>query len=220
MTSLALLFVGAVLLVNGLVFLEVVAARAAAAVNTLTGLVLVATAFHLVLSAPAADGAALDAALGAAGFMLFGFTYLTVAANALTGADGRGLGFYCGWASAISVFLSAVNFFRFQDAGMGWLWLSWSVLFASFFVALAIPAPRLGRPAGTLTVLQSVTTATVPAALMLTDSWASTPTAAIAAVQLAVIAVYLVQVAAAWRRSVEETATGTMPASGEYSQVG
>lgn len=202
MVSVALLFVGAVLLVNGLVFLDRVAPKSAVAINLLTGALLVGTALVLVLPADSTSPDGLASAVAAGGFALFGFTYLTVATNSLSNAPGTGLGWYCGWASAIALYLSMVHFLQLDDPQLAWLWLAWSVLFAAFFVALATPAQQwIGKATGTLAALQSISTASIPAALMLIGKWDDTPVVAIAAVQIVIVSIYVLQVADARRRN-------------------
>lgn len=206
MSDLALLFVGAVLLVNGLVFLGRVDGKAAIPVNLLTGGVLLVTA---MLQVAAADPAAPDysaVAFGAAGFTLFGFTYLIVGGNSLFGGSGAALGWYCAWAAGIAAVLAVVNFTSADGTAMGWLWAAWSVLFASFFLALVSNAGYLTSAAGVLAILQSFSTATIPALLMLNGSWDTTPVLIIAVGQILVVIAYL-GAAVGWRmRSIRETA--------------
>ncbi|MCS5480847.1 amidase substrates transport protein [Corynebacterium sp. YIM 101645] len=189
MSSIALLFVGAVLLVNGLVFLGRVDAKAAIPVNLLVGALLVLTALvpAVTLSATAPDFR--SAAFGSVGFLLFGFTYLTVGANSLFGGTGTALGWYCGWASMIAAVLATVNFTGSADPLMAWLWAAWSALFLSFFLALVGGGPETGQAAGTLAVLQSVTTASVPGLLMIDGSWATTSVTLVAVVQIVAVLV-------------------------------
>lgn len=211
MIAVALLFVGAVLLVNGLVFLDAVPARAAVPINVLTGTILMVTVLYLVLPADVTTADGLFDAVAAAGFTVFGFTYLTVAGNTLLEVTGDGLGWYCGWATVIAAFLTVVYFTGIDDARLAWLWLSWSVLFLSFFLSLTtVAASWITRPTGLLTVMQSVTTATVPAALMLTDAWADTSIAAIGAVQLLVLVVFVISAVLAWRRAAEQNRSGNV----------
>ncbi len=107
--------------------------------------------------------------LGATGFLLFAFTYLYVAFNNFGSLPGNGLGWYCGWAALVSVFLAVVNFVRFSDVKFGFIWLSWVILFSAFFFVLALGGQGwLQRPTGWLAVLQAVTTTTIPGALQLT----------------------------------------------------
>lgn len=146
-------------------------------------------------------------AFGAVGFTLFGFTYLTVAVNSIFGGTGTALGWYCGWAAVIAAVLAVVNFAGSADALIAWLWVSWSVLFFSFFVALITGTERLGAAAGILAIIQSVTTASAPALMMLDGSWSTTSTTVIAIVQLVGISVYVV--AAACRRRALVPAVGS-----------
>uniref|UniRef100_UPI003525231A AmiS/UreI family transporter n=2 Tax=Nocardiaceae TaxID=85025 RepID=UPI003525231A len=74
MVPVALLFVGAVLLANGLVFLDRVTPRSAVAINLLTGALLVGTALVLLLPSDSAPPDGLASAVAAGGFALFGFT--------------------------------------------------------------------------------------------------------------------------------------------------
>ena len=197
MSSLALLFVGAVLFVNGLVFLDRVDSRAAVPINLLVGTLLVFVALTEAWSASTLADGQRTILFGATGFTLFGFTYLTVAANTLFGGTGAALGYYCGWASAIAAVLAAVNFTAVDGALMGWLWAAWVVLFLAFALALLSGKPVLATAAGILAVLQSLTTATLPALAMIDGSWGArgpwTPTVN-AVVQCLGIAIYIIVV--------------------------
>lgn len=192
MSSIALLFVGAVLLVNGIVFLGHIDGRSAISINVLTGSLLVLTALLQVSAiSPDSPGYRMTA-FGAVGFTLFGFTYLTVGANSLFGGTGDALGWYCGWAAIISASLALINFAGYTDTLMAWLWVSWSILFLSFFLALITGAKKLGYAAGILAIIQSVTTASVPALLMIDGSWSKTSTTVFAIVQIVGIIVYVI----------------------------
>ncbi|WP_026918571.1 AmiS/UreI family transporter [Gordonia shandongensis] len=179
MSSLALVFVGAVLLSNGLVFLGAMSARAAIPINLLVGALLVATA--LLAAIPA--GADRLTVFGALGFALFGITYLVVGVSTLLDAEGSGVGWYCGWAAVIAAVLAGVHFAA-GDARIAWLWVSWIVLFAAFFLAAVGGGERFGTGAGVVAVIHSVTTATVPGLLMVDGAWDDVPIVAVVAVQL------------------------------------
>ncbi|MGC0365907.1 hypothetical protein ABH922_003891 [Rhodococcus sp. 27YEA15] len=172
MSSLALLFVGAVLLVNGLVLLGRVSARAAVPVNLIVGAGLVTAS--LLAAIPAAGDDARLTLFGAVGFALFGVTYLIVGSGSLLGADGSALGWYCGWAAVVALILAGVNFAA-GDGHMAWLWLAWTVLFFAFFLSATTANPRFDTAAGVIAIAQSVTTATVPALLMIDGSWSGLP---------------------------------------------
>lgn len=215
-TTLVLLFVGSVLLVNGLVFLGVVEPKASVPINFLVGLALAAAVLFLVLPTGAGPVETSDVALGASGFLLFSFTYLTVAFNGMTGTDGNALGWYCGFAALIALFLSAVQFWRFGDPRSGWLWLSWAALFLVFFLTLAARLDSLARPAGALAIAQALTTCVLPAALQFTQTWSTVPVSAIAAVQVTVVA----GVGAAAVRACRSPQSRTgLPSPGESSAL-
>jgi hypothetical protein len=191
------MFVGSVLLLNGLGLLNVVGPKATAPVNVFIGSALVVTVLFAVTSSFNSQAGQLDAVLGAAGFLLFAFTYLYVAFNNFGSLQGDGLGWYCGWAALISIFLAAVNFVRFSDVKSGSIWLSWVVLFSAFFCVLALGQEWLQRPTGWLTVLQAFTTTTIPGALQLLGMWDEVSSAVVVVVQIVVVAVFLVLTARA-----------------------
>jgi hypothetical protein len=185
MTALGLLFVGSVLFVNGLVLLGRVEPRGAAPINLFVGTLLLLVTLYLVL--PARD---LGPALTAAGFLLFGFTYLYVGILNITGHSVDGLGWYCAWAAGIALVLALVNFIRFDDPKFGTLWLLWTILFALFFVVLGLGATRFTYLTGWVTVIEAFITTTIPGVLLLLDEWEPLPGWVVPAVGLAAVAVF------------------------------
>ena len=204
MSDLALLFVGAVLLVNGLVFLERVDGKAAIPVNLLTGGLLPFSALLQILEVDPTSPDYAATAFGAAGLSIFGFTYLTVGGNSLFGGSGTALGWFYVWAAGIAAVLAMVNFTLTGNVSMAWLWSAWSVLFTAFFIALTSQAVYLTKAAGVLAILQSVSTATIPALLRISGAWESTSVLLIAIVQIAVVATYIAA-AMYWRRAPADT---------------
>lgn len=188
MPAVSLFFIGAVLIVNGLVLHGRIDPKGAAPVNAFVGAVLVAAAGRLAIPS-GADEAALA---GAAGFLLFGITYLWVALNAWTGHPAGGLGWYCGWASGVSVFLGVVSLVDQNDAKLALLWLLWAVLFATFFAVIALGRSELGHAAGWLAVMEAIVTASVPGGLEMIDRWDGLATAWVVAATVAVLGSFLV----------------------------
>ena len=80
MSDVGLMFVGAVLFVNGLLFLGRVDAKSAATFNLFVGALQTAIPFYLIATAPNTEDILLDA-----GIFLFGFTYLYVGISNLAG---------------------------------------------------------------------------------------------------------------------------------------
>ena len=188
MSSVSLFFIGAVLIVNGLALHGRIEPKGTAPVNAIVGILLVAAAGRLALPT-GADEAAL---VGAAGFLLFGITYLWVALNAWTGHPAVGLGWYCAWATGVSVFLGLVNLVHEDDPKFALLWLLWALLFATFFIVLILPQANLSHAAGWLAIMEAIVTASAPGGLLMIGQWENLPTASVAAATAGVIAVFVV----------------------------
>lgn len=210
MTTLALLFVGAVLLLNGLAVLERLDGRSAAAMNLFGGALLLAAGLYEAL--PARDlsvASNVDTIIKASGALVFAFTYLYVGINGYTGDQGDGLGWFCGWAAALSAVLAAANFGRLDDPREGVLWLLWVVLFASFFVLLALKREDYRTLVGWITLIESVITASVPGILMMFNDWNRIPVSVvIAAGAVTVLCFLVIGLAAGSRRSTARIDVG------------
>ena len=176
MSAVGLTFVGAVLFVNGLLFLGKVDAKSAGVFNLFVGALQTAIPFWLITHAATPDDV-----LSAAGIFLFGFTYLYVGIGNLKGYSADGLGWYSAWVAVMAAGFGIVNIVRFDDTASGLLWLQWSVLWALFWVVLALGVTRLTEAAGWLTLIQSFTTCTVPGFVILLGKWADVPVWAILA---------------------------------------
>jgi hypothetical protein len=167
MASVGLLYVGAVLIVNGLMLLGRVDARAAAPLNFFVGALQVFTPTYLIIT----SGGDPDVILGASGLYLFGFTYLYVGLNLIYGLDGTGLGWFSAFVAGCAVVFAALNFGRLDDPAFGVIWLYWAVLWALFFLVLGLKREELTRFTGLVAVVAGVVTCAVPAFLLLTGVW-------------------------------------------------
>src|ERR1700722_7470519 len=166
MSDVGLMFVGAVLFVNGLLFLGRVDGKAAATFNLFVGALQVAIPFYLIATAPTADDILLDS-----GIFLFGFTYLYVGISNLAGQSLVGLGWYSAWVAIMAAAFGITNIVKFHDATIGLLWLQWSVLWALFWLVLGLGISRLTPLTGWLTLILSFTTCTIPGYLLLLGEW-------------------------------------------------
>jgi hypothetical protein len=180
-----LLYVGAVLVVNGIWLLgqaRVAAAgpeaaeghptlienREVAVLNVFTGFVGVVAAVTLAVQGNQ-DGDL--ASIRSAGYiLLFAFTYLWVAANQFLNAGGHGFGWYCLFVAITAV---AAGIYTFSNADgndasiyLGVDWFAWAVLWFLFFLLLALERP-IARVTGWLTILVGVGTSWVFAILLL-----------------------------------------------------
>jgi hypothetical protein len=174
MAAVGLLFVGVVLIVNGLMLLGVVDARSAGPLNLFVGALQVLTPTYLIFAAGLNNP---DAVLAAAGIYLFGFTYLYVGINLLWNLDGTGLGWYSIFVTACALVIAALNFTHYHsiaafDTGFGAIWLYWAFLWALFWVVLGLKREEWTRYTGAIAIVAGIFTATIPAFLLLTGQWA------------------------------------------------
>src|SRR3984885_1906470 len=193
MSAVGLMFVGAVLFVNGLLFLGRIDAKSAAP-------------FSLIAAPPPADDILLDS-----GIFLFGFTYLYVGISNLAGQSLVGLGWYSAWVAIMAAAFGVTNIVKFHDPTIGLLWLQWSVLWALFWLVLAMGVTRLTAPAGWLTLILSFTTCTIPGFLLLLGEWGHVGTWLV----LVVIAATVVAVAPVTVASLRQPAEVPDPAEAE-----
>jgi hypothetical protein len=189
MSSVGLLFVGAVLFLNGLLFLGKADAKGVAVFNLFVGTLQTAIPFYLIATAKGPEEI-----LGAAGIFLFGFTYLYVGIVNLAGLNSGGIGWYSLWVAVMATGFGLTNILRFHDTPTGLLWLQWAVLWGLFWVVLALGVERLTALAGWLTLILSVTTCSIPGFLLLLGEWGRVPTWAVLA-SIVVIALALAPVA-------------------------
>lgn len=170
MESAGLLLVGAVLFVNGLVFLGYADARNAAVINIFVGVIQTAIPFYLL-----ANATGLDDALRATPLFLFGLTYLWSGFTNLTGYEGTSLGWFCIWVAGMTTVFSAIDLFRFGDPKQSIIWLNWGVLWAMFWMVLARGRSQHSRAAGWAAILMSIWTCTLPAILSMLGAWDDIP---------------------------------------------
>ncbi len=169
MASVGLLYVGAVLFVNGAMLLGWVESRSATPINLFVGVLQVVTPTYLIFTANGNQ----DQILGASGLYLFGFTYLYVALSILMGLDSTGGGYFYGFVAVCALVFAGLNFWRegFGDNAFGVIWIYWAFLWALFFLLLARKHDHLARYTGAVAAIQGWVTGTVPAFLLLTGSW-------------------------------------------------
>jgi hypothetical protein len=185
-----LLYVGAVLVINGIWLLGqarvaatgeagataaeahpfFIQGREVAVINVFTGFVGVVAAVTLMVQGNR-DGD-LASIRGAGFILLFAFTYLWVAANGFLNAGGRGFGWYCLFVAvtAVPAGIYTLNNAAGNDASiyLGIDWFAWAILWFLFFALLALDRP-IARLAGGLAVIEGVGTAWVFGMLLLLD---------------------------------------------------
>ncbi|MFG1343401.1 AmiS/UreI family transporter [Xanthobacter autotrophicus DSM 431] len=166
--GLGLLYVGAVLVLNGLWLLGKIEDREIIVVNVVSGVVTLAISLFWAFN-PAADAGSIK---GAALTLLFTATYFWVAYNRVTKVDGRGLGWF---SLFVAITVTPVAIQSLQGAAspigiwMGWNWVGWGLLWFCYFLLLTLKQPIL-RFTGAFTVLIGILTGWAPG-LSLLQGW-------------------------------------------------
>ena len=166
MGSVGLLYVGAILFINGITLLGHISGKGSAPLNFFVGAVQVFTPTYLIVSANG-DAAVI---LGAAGLYLFGFTYLWVGLNNVLGWDGRGLGWFSLFVVIAALGFAAHDAFEAKNLPSAVMWVAWAVLWFMFFLLLA-RGKNIGTQTGWVAAAEGIITGLVPAMLMLTGHW-------------------------------------------------
>lgn len=165
LTGFVLFYVGAVLVINGLWLLDRIDGREIVVINLVTALVSGAVVLHDAFG-HAADAASIrNATLS----LLFCTTYLWVAWNRFSGADGRGLGWFSLFVALTALPVSVLAFRDALNTGETWMaanWLAWAGLWFLYFLMLALRYP-VTRKAGWVTLLVGVFTGWLPGFLMI-----------------------------------------------------
>jgi putative amide transporter protein len=188
-----LLYVGVVLIVNGIWLVGQARAAALApagddspaasadptllenrevsVINLFTGFVGIVCAVTLLIQGNQNED--LASIRGGGFILLFAFTYLWVAFNTFLGANGRAFGWYCLFVAVTAV---AAGYYTFKDAAgddasiwLGIDWLAWAVLWFLFFLLLALQRP-VARVTGIVAIVEGIATAWIFGFLLLQGS--------------------------------------------------
>ena len=166
--GLALLYVGAVLFLNGIWVMGYIEDREISVINVFVGTLTLLVSLFLAFG-PGADAGSIKAA---AFTLLFTFTYYWVAWNRWNGADGRGLGWFCFFRRRHRDLRSPCRAFG-AEAATAWdvwfaiCWGSWAVLWLMFWALLALKKP-IAKVTGAICSAQGVYTGWLPGYLLLT----------------------------------------------------
>lgn len=160
-----LLWVGAVLFLNGLWLMGKIQDREIVVINVVSGLV----AGAVVLQGAFGAGASALSIKSAAVTLMFGTTYFWVAHNRLADVDGRGLGWFSLFVAITLVPVVLRSFAEAASVADWWMavnWLVWAVLWFMYFLLLALQKPILKATAW-VTLLTGIGTGWLPGWLML-----------------------------------------------------
>lgn len=168
MSSVGLLYVGAVLFINGLMLIGRIPGKSAAVLNFFVGTMQVV--FPTIILIQANND--LPTIFAAAGLYLFGFTYLYVGILQVTGVSGEGLGWFSLFVAVCAIVIGGLQFTLVGDPVFGAIWFTWAVLWFMFFLLLGLGKDSLAYSTGWFTIFVAHITGTIPAFFLLAGAYA------------------------------------------------
>jgi hypothetical protein len=215
--AVGLLYVGAVLFVNGLALVGLVKGTSMIPMNLFVGLLQVITPFYLIFTAKGDQGVI----VGASGLFLFGFTYLYVAMNNAFNLDGTGLGWFCLFVAITACVYSYWNFSDYAALGgsgtvgdlLGVLWATWAVLWLLFWLVLSLGQTGFTVFTGAWCAAQGIYTGLIPALVLLNipDAVTSTFVWIIGGVSVVTFIGFFVLLRPHWGTAPAEAASAAAP---------
>lgn len=159
MLGIVLLYVGIVLINNGIARLTDIDEKSASLMNLFTGgLAVIIDTVNTIEGDYYAVGTGL----------LFGFTYLFVAFNGIFKLDKRPYAWYSLFV-AINTIPAAYIALQ-EDWRMCIIWILWGVLWATAFIEIILKK-NLGKFVPWLAIFEGIVTAWIPGFMMLTGAW-------------------------------------------------
>ncbi|KJU72015.1 AmiS/UreI family transporter [Clostridium baratii] len=169
MLGVVLLYVGIVLISNGMARLFNINDKSVAIMNIFTGGLSVICNIIVLVQGQFA-GKPMNFYSAGTG-LLFGFTYLYVAFNTLLKLDTRLYGWYSLFVAINSIPAGILCFKHFGgDWRMGIIWFLWGILWLTGFIECVLKK-TLGKFVGYLGVFEGIVTAWIPGFLMLISLW-------------------------------------------------
>ena len=172
MLGVVLLYVGIVLINNGVARLTKIDAKSAAVMNIFTRVLSVT--LNILSIARGEFSTDTNTSLvdfySAGTGLLFGFTYLFVAINSIYDLDQRPYGWYSLFVAINSFPAAYISYAREGDWRMAIIWLLWGVLWLTGFIETVLKKD-LGKFVGYLAIFEGIFTAWVPGFLILRNLW-------------------------------------------------
>lgn len=158
MLGVSLLYVGAVLMINGIGRLTGIDGKSVAIIDFFVGFLSVFINLVCII-----QGDYYSAATG----LLFGFTYLFIALNAVFNLDGRVLGWFSLFVAITAVPCAFLSLLRDSDPLFFVIWLLWGVLWLAIFVE-SVLKKDIKNTVPILLVFEGIVTGWIPGFLLLT----------------------------------------------------
>ena len=169
MLGVVLLYVGIVLINNGIARLTDVDNKSASVMNFFVGALSITiniiTIVHGDITLMNDIGDFYSAATG----LLFGFTYLFVAVNSVFNLDPRLYGWYSLFVAINSIPAAWIEFSVNDDWRMAIIWVLWGILWLTGFIENVLEKKLNFVPY--LAIFEGIVTAWIPGFLILTNLW-------------------------------------------------
>ena len=169
MLGVVLLYVGIVLINNGIARITDVDAKSASVMNVFTGLLSIVINIITVIHGDFETIDSIGDFYSAATGLLFGFTYLYVAANSIFNLDGRLYGWYSLFVAINTIPAAYISFAGDGDWKMAVIWILWGILWLTGFIETVLKKELRFVPY--LAVFEGIFTAWIPGFLILTNLW-------------------------------------------------
>ena len=169
MLGVVLLYVGIVLINNGIARITDVDAKSASVMNVFTGLLSVIINIIAIIHGDFENIDSLGDFYSAATGLLFGFTYLFVAANSIFNLDNRLYGWYSLFVAINTIPAAYISFAGDGDWKMAIIWILWGILWLTGFIETVLKKELKFVPY--LAVFEGIFTAWIPGFLILTNFW-------------------------------------------------
>ena len=161
MLGIVLLYVGIVLINNGISRLYNIDEKSAAVMNIFTGALAV-----IIDTVSVIQGEYYAVGTG----LLFGFTYLFIAINSIFNLDKRPYGWYSLFVAIDTIPWAYLSFTQELDWRMSVIWVLWGILWFTAFIEIILKK-NLGNFVPYLAIFEGIITAWIPGFLMLVDRW-------------------------------------------------
>ncbi len=173
MLGIVLMYVGIVLINNGICRLTNIDGKSASVMNIFVGSLCVIMNIIVILHGDFSHGGRSDFYAAATG-LLFGFTYLFVACNHLFNLDTRAFGWYSLFVAINSIPAAYLSYHDANIHGMegilfACIWIAWGILWLIGWIECVLKIELKFTPY--LAILEGIFTAWIPAWLILIGYW-------------------------------------------------
>ena len=176
MLGAVLLYVGVVLITNGIARLTNIDPKATAIMNLFTGGLSIVLNFGSLLVAQAQNPTNMGPYYACATGLLFGFTYLFIGINNIFNLDGRIFAWYSLYVTITTIPAGILQWgdgTNKYNVMMAIIWWLWGLLWVTAWIELVLKID-LKNFTPWLSILEGVLTAWIPGFLILTNVWIMT----------------------------------------------